>query len=80
MVGYWPHQTESRDPSERSIAQRLADGLPVTVVSDSVTVEDTGPWAEQTTIVARADTHQHVRDLRASDGDTVVFLTPRSHR
>ena len=37
------------------IAQRYADGIPITLVSDSLTEQDTGPWREQTTIVRRSD-------------------------
>ena len=30
---------------------RYADGIPITVVSDTLTSDDTGPWRDQTTIV-----------------------------
>ena len=58
----------------RYIAQRYADGIPVTVVSDTLTEADTGPWRDQTTIVRRADAHAHVARLREQDGgDAVVY-------
>ena len=72
-VGYWPTASASPDPAERSIAERYASGLPLTVVSDSLTAEETGPWREQTTIVSRADGHDAVRRLREAEGDTVTF-------
>ena len=46
-VTYWPHQLEVPDMPESHyyIAQRYADGIPITVVSDSLTEQDTVPWA-----------------------------------
>ncbi|GGG19548.1 hypothetical protein GCM10007304_36860 [Rhodococcoides trifolii] len=75
MVGYWPTVPDNPDASdaEQEIARRMADGMPVTVVSDSLTEEDTGPWREQTTIVRRTDDLAAIAALRAEDGDTVVF-------
>jgi dihydrofolate reductase len=73
MVSYWPGQVDSPDDSERYIARRYADGLPITVVSDTLTAEDAGPWRAQTTIVPRARAHHVAAELRRKDGDTVVF-------
>jgi dihydrofolate reductase len=73
MVSYWPHQLDNPDAAERSIARRCADGIPITVVSDSLSADDTGPWREQTTIVPRAHSHRAVADLRREDGDVLVF-------
>ena len=55
------------------IAQRYADGIPITLVSDSLTEQDTGPWREQTTIVRRSDAHEAVARLREQDGDALIF-------
>jgi dihydrofolate reductase len=73
MVGYWPGQVDNPDPAERYIARRCADGIPIMVVSDTLTDEDTGPWREQTTIVPRAQSHRSVAALRREEGDAVVF-------
>ena len=73
MVAYWPGQLDNPDASQSSTARRLADGLPITVVSDRLTAADTGPWHEQTTIVARSEAHRAVAALRERNGDTVVF-------
>jgi dihydrofolate reductase len=73
MVGYWPAQIDNPDPAERFIARRCADGMPITVVSDTLATADTGPWREQTTIVPRARAHRAVADLRKEDGDALVF-------
>ena len=39
MVDFWPHQLEVPDMPESHyyIAQRYADGIPITVVSDTIT-------------------------------------------
>jgi dihydrofolate reductase len=75
MAGYWPAQVDNPEasPGDRYIAQRYADGIPITVVSDTVTPEDGGPYREQTTIVRRAEAHDAVARLREQDGDALVF-------
>jgi hypothetical protein len=56
---YWPQQHDNPDasPLDHYIAKRYAEGIPITVVSDTLTADDTGPWRDQTTIVRRADSH-----------------------
>ncbi|WP_139983852.1 dihydrofolate reductase family protein [Nocardioides litoris] len=75
MVSYWPQVPDNPDASaaERRIAARMAEGLPITVVSDSITADDTGPWRAQTTIIRRDEAHRAVSQLREADGDTVIF-------
>ena len=76
MVSFWPGEVgvADRPDGHRYIAQRYADGIPVTVVSDTVTEADTGPWRDQTTIVRRADAHAHVAAMRAKEGgDAVIY-------
>lgn len=75
MLGYWPHQVDDPDASQddRSIARRYADGIPITVVSDSLTAEETGPWREQTTIVPPAGVDEAIRTLRDREGEALVF-------
>jgi dihydrofolate reductase len=72
---YWPDQFDNPDahPADRYIAEHYANGIPITVVSDSLTPDDTGPWRDQTTIVPRADAHQAVAELRERDGDALMF-------
>lgn len=72
---YWPQQHNNPDasPLDQYIAQRYADGIPITVVSDTITAEETGPWRDQTTIVRRADTQAAVARLREQDGDALMF-------
>ena len=80
MSGFWPSVLGSPDltPGSREIAQRYADGIPVTVVSDSITEADTGAWRDQTTIVRRADAHAAVARLREEDGGDVVIFGSRT--
>lgn len=75
MLTYWPQQHENPDasPLDRYIAERYAQGIPITVVSDTLTVDDTGPWRTQTTIVRRAASHGAVAKLRRVDGDALIF-------
>jgi dihydrofolate reductase len=85
MVAYWPavaadptvSPAVQLDPSvadlHRETARRNAE-LPKVVVSDSLTPADTGPWADTTTIVRRADARAAVSALREQAGrDVLVF-------
>jgi dihydrofolate reductase len=75
MVGYWPlvPGNPAASPAEQRVAARLAGGMPVAVVSDTIAEADTGPWRDQTTIVRRAELAAAVSARRERDGDTVVF-------
>jgi dihydrofolate reductase len=73
---YWPFQQRDNpesSPLDHYIAQRYADGIPITVVSDTLTEDETGPWRDQTTIVRRAESHAAVARLRDQDGDALMF-------
>ncbi len=72
---YWPQQHDNPEasPLDRYIAQRYADGIPITVVSDTLSEDETGPWRDQTTIVRRQDTHRAVAALRDQNGDALMF-------
>jgi dihydrofolate reductase len=76
MLQYWPNQVGNPDanPHDRYIASRYADGIPITVISDSLTRDDTQVWREQTTIVRRADAHDAVARLRADDDERDVLI------
>ncbi len=75
MRGYWPHQLDNPDATDddRSIAARYAAGIPITVVSDTLTPEETAPWTAHTTIVRRAQTRDAIAHLREQDEDTLIF-------
>jgi dihydrofolate reductase len=80
MSGFWPTVVDNPEltPGSSYIAQRYADGIPVSVVSDSLAEADTGAWRDQTTIVRRADAHDHVSRLREQDGDDVLVFGSRT--
>jgi dihydrofolate reductase len=80
MAGFWPTVVGNPEltPGSSYIAQRYADGVPVTVVSDSLTEDETGAWRDQTTIVRRADAHDHVARLREQDGGDVLVFGSRT--
>ena len=75
MLSYWPHQHDNPDasPLDRYIAARYADGIPITVVSDTLGPDDTDPLREQTTIVRRDEAHAAVARLRENEGDALMF-------
>ena len=65
-------------PGSRVVAQRYADGIPITVVSDTLTEDETGPWRDQTTIVRRADAHEAVARLRKQEGGDALMFGSRT--
>jgi riboflavin biosynthesis pyrimidine reductase len=67
------HDNPDASPLDHYIAKRYAEGIPISVVSDTLTADDTGPWRDQTTIVRRADSHKAVARLRGQDGDALIF-------
>ena len=80
FVGFWPNALETPEltPGSTEIAQRYADGIPITVVSDTLTEDETGPWRDQTTIVRRADAHEAVARLREQDGGDALMYGSRT--
>lgn len=75
MREYWPGQLDNPAASDddRYIAGRYAAGIPIIVISDSLTPAGTAPWQEQTTIVARNQTRRAITQLRSRHEDTVIF-------
>ena len=71
---YWPGIVD--DPEQPAVEReisRLNNAIDKVVVSDSLTDADFGPWTNAR-IVRRADAHQAVADLKASEGrDILVF-------
>jgi dihydrofolate reductase len=48
------------------------------VVSDSLSVDDTAPWTETTTIVRRADAHQAVAECKQQPGKDILVFGSRT--
>ncbi len=73
MRDYWPpiKHDESQPVVERAISRRN-DELAKVVVSDSLSIDDTGPWKETTTIVPRAEAHDTIAELRRDGTDDIV--------
>ena len=80
FVGFWPGMVDNPDatPGSHVVAQRYADGIPITVVSDTLTEEETGPWRDQTTIVRRADAHEAVARIRKQEGGDALMFGSRT--
>lgn len=70
---YWPPLADdaSAPEVEREIS-RLHDTLAKVVISDSITLEDTAPWAASTQIVRRGEAHARLTELKAGDGGDIV--------
>lgn len=71
---YWPNvdRGPQSDPVAREIAERL-DAAPKLVVSDTIAVAVTSPWAD-TEVVARADASARISELKAMPaGDILIF-------
>jgi dihydrofolate reductase len=80
MMKYWPDRVDDPDaiPEDRYIASRYASDLALTVVSDSLTVDDITVWRERTEIVRRADAHDHLRRLREREADDILVFGSRT--
>lgn len=70
---YWPTiaDDESQPEVERAISRRNSV-IPKVVVSDSLTVDDTGPYRDTTTIVPRAEAHERIEELRRTGTDAIL--------
>ena len=75
FVSYWPQVADDPDQSEveRAISRRHRD-LDHLVVSDSLTVDETDPWRENTRIVRRKEARDAIAQAkRGEDGTLVAF-------
>ena len=75
FVSYWPPVADDPDQSEveRAISRRHRD-LDHLVVSDSLTVDETDPWRENTRIVRRNEARDAIAQAkRGEDGTLVAF-------
>ncbi|MGH3716163.1 MAG: dihydrofolate reductase family protein [Micromonosporaceae bacterium] len=77
--GYWPPVKDNPDASEpeREVS-RLNGAIQKVVVSDSLPEQLTGPWAETSRVVRRADSHAHVAELKAQDGKDIIMFGSRT--
>jgi dihydrofolate reductase len=89
LKGYWP--AVAADPTtspavaanpqvadlHRETGQRN-NQIPKVVVSDSLTTDDTAPWAETTSIVRRADARRAVAELKDRPGRDILMFGSRT--
>lgn len=88
LKGYWsavaenpavsPAVADNPDLADlhREIARRNTE-LRKVVVSDSLSEDDTAPWADTTTIVRRADAHKVVAELKNRPGKDILMFGSR---
>lgn len=77
--GFWPgvDGNDAFGPTQQEFS-RLDNAIAKVVVSDTLTMDQTAPWTDTTTIVRRADAHAAVAELRRgeeSEGDIVVWAS-----
>lgn len=89
LKGYWPAVAENPGLSpavahnpdaadlHREIGQRNNE-IQKVVVSDSLTEDDTAPWAVTTTTVRRAEAHQAVAELKNRPGKDILMFGSRT--
>ena len=75
FVSYWPPVAD--DPAqpevERAISRRHRE-LQHLVVSDSLTVEETGPWRDTTRIVRRNEAREAIAKAKEGEGGALVVF------
>jgi dihydrofolate reductase len=75
LMNFWPAQ--ATNPQAGDVHREFGDlysRIPVTVVSDSITPDETAPWRARTTVVSRAEAATHVKELKTNTvGDIVTF-------
>jgi dihydrofolate reductase len=76
---FWPQMVDSPEatPAEREVS-RLENAIDKVVVSDDITGDETDPWRDTTTIVRRADAHEHVAELKRGSGRDILVFASRT--
>lgn len=77
--GFWPAVADNPQASDdqREISRRDT-AIAKLVVSDSLTAQDGGAWRETTTIVARAEAHAAIAELKRGDGGDILVFGSRA--
>lgn len=75
FVAYWPPVADdpARPEVERAISRRHRE-LEHLVVSDSLTVGETGPWRDKTRIVRRDQARDAIAHAKKGEGGALVVL------
>jgi len=79
---FWPAVADDPDqkftPAQREVS-RLDNAIDKLVVSDTLGVEDTEPWQDNTQVVSRADAHDVIAKLkRQKKGDDILIFGSRT--
>jgi dihydrofolate reductase len=77
--GFWPPMAE--DPDANSVHRELAqleNAMQKVVVSDSITREQTDPWAQTTRILRRAEAHDQIGELKRQKGRDILVFASRT--
>lgn len=89
LKSYWPAVADDpavspavlNDPAVADLHQetgRRNNEMQKVVVSDALTVDDTAPWTDTTTILRRADAHQAVAQLKNQPGKDILMFGSRT--
>lgn len=78
---YWPNVADApADPGNREFSEdnrrtsRAFNAIPKVVVSDSLVLPPSNPWAESTTVIPRAASAEWLNAARSKgDGDILIF-------
>ncbi|HEV2070068.1 MAG TPA: dihydrofolate reductase family protein [Acidimicrobiales bacterium] len=75
FVSYWPPVADDPDQPEveRAISRRHRE-LEHLVVSDSLSVDETGPWRANTTILRRDEARDAIAQAKKGEGGELVAL------
>lgn len=76
---YWPLVAEdpNEPPIEREIS-RLNNAIEKVVISDSLTVEQTEPWQNNTRIIRRVEAHKQIAKLKRQTGKDILMFGSRT--
>jgi dihydrofolate reductase len=77
--GYWPElqNDAGATENEREIS-RIQNAIDKVVVSDSLTIEQTRPWRDTTTIVRRGDANARIAALKEQPGRDILMFGSRT--
>ena len=77
--GYWPSLADDPNapPIEREVSH-LLNAIEKVVISDSLAIEETGPWQNSTHIINRAEAHQQIAKLKQQTGKDLLIFGSRT--
>jgi dihydrofolate reductase len=75
LASYWPPLADDPDapPIEREVSRRN-NSIDKVVVSDTLTLDQAGPWAPTTRIIDRVDAHEQIAQLKHQPGKEILIF------